>query len=212
MRVITVARKPLSESTVAGNVLRHGTGALNIDASRISCEGGSPSVQRRMGIATLVPDTTPTGWQGRKDAALYNEPRSGELKGRWPANLILLHREGCRETGTSVVHSSGKGVSTTALGIMNDDGWRPQAYARPWLQGSSGKETVSLWSCEPDCPVRELDVLAGDRPGMSGGGDQGDNHKTGREVIPSFNRKPSAPFLRGDTGGASRFFKQVKPS
>jgi hypothetical protein len=35
MRVITVARKPLSETNVARNVLKHGTGALNIDAARI---------------------------------------------------------------------------------------------------------------------------------------------------------------------------------
>lgn len=35
MRVIHVLRKPLSESTVAANTLKHGTGGLNIDASRI---------------------------------------------------------------------------------------------------------------------------------------------------------------------------------
>jgi hypothetical protein len=46
---------------------------------------------------------------------------------------------------------------------------------------------------------------------MSGGGATADNadKKTGAEVIPSFNRKPAAPFIRSDTGGASRFFKQV---
>jgi hypothetical protein len=44
---------------------------------------------------------------------------------------------------------------------------------------------------------------------MSGGGATVDNanKKTGGEVIPSYNRKPSAPFIRGDMGGASRFFK-----
>lgn len=34
MYVVTLARKPLSESTVAANVLEHGVGALHIDASR----------------------------------------------------------------------------------------------------------------------------------------------------------------------------------
>jgi DNA modification methylase len=38
MELICVARKPLSEGTVAGNVLKHGTGALNIDASRVGTE------------------------------------------------------------------------------------------------------------------------------------------------------------------------------
>jgi DNA modification methylase len=32
---ITVARKPLSEKTVAANVLEHGTGGINVDASRV---------------------------------------------------------------------------------------------------------------------------------------------------------------------------------
>ena len=33
---ITVARKPISEKTVAANVLKHGTGGINIDGSRIA--------------------------------------------------------------------------------------------------------------------------------------------------------------------------------
>jgi hypothetical protein len=45
---------------------------------------------------------------------------------------------------------------------------------------------------------------------MSGGGAL-DSHKTGKEVIPAFNRKPvQQEWVRGDTGGASRFFKQIK--
>lgn len=39
MRIITVARKPLSEGTVAANVLTHGCGSLNIDAVRVKSEG-----------------------------------------------------------------------------------------------------------------------------------------------------------------------------
>jgi len=35
MRVIHLARKPLSEPSVAANVLKHGCGALNIDACRV---------------------------------------------------------------------------------------------------------------------------------------------------------------------------------
>lgn len=73
------------------------------------------------------------------------------------------------------------------------------------------QETVPVWVCVEGCPVAALDGQSGERPGMSGGGATADNanKKTGAEVIPSFNRKPSAPFIRSDTGGASRFFKQV---
>jgi hypothetical protein len=42
MKVIHVLRKPLSEGTVAKNVLKHGTGGLNIDKSRLS-EGRWPA-------------------------------------------------------------------------------------------------------------------------------------------------------------------------
>lgn len=40
---ITVARKPLSEKTVAANVLKHGTGGINIDESRIGGEDRFPA-------------------------------------------------------------------------------------------------------------------------------------------------------------------------
>jgi len=36
---ITIARKPLSETSVARNVLRWGTGAINIDGCRLPLKG-----------------------------------------------------------------------------------------------------------------------------------------------------------------------------
>jgi hypothetical protein len=77
-----VARKPLI-GTVAENVLSHGTGALNIDATRIGMgdEYDPTKVQRQQrseggvqfGSAGLIGTEIPT----------YN------AKGRWPANVIL---------------------------------------------------------------------------------------------------------------------------
>jgi site-specific DNA-methyltransferase (adenine-specific) len=69
---ICVARKPL-EGTIAQNVLEHGTGALNIDASRVG-EGGKKWVTPRGGI--WATDT-------EAKAELVDNPL-----GRWPANLI----------------------------------------------------------------------------------------------------------------------------
>lgn len=71
---ICLARKPLSEKTVAANVLEWGTGALNIDGSRIEAE-------------------KETGWGGG-GSKLYdgglsrNGGKSRPADGRWPANLI----------------------------------------------------------------------------------------------------------------------------
>ena len=78
---ITVARKPLV-GTVAANVLAHGTGALNIDACRVSPTGES---RERAGEASQERRYTDAG--GTNFAATPGV-RGGDPAGRWPANLI----------------------------------------------------------------------------------------------------------------------------
>jgi site-specific DNA-methyltransferase (adenine-specific) len=71
---IVVARKPLI-GTVAENILTHGTGGLNIDASRIGAE-------------SITINTFDNGAKPFGDAV--GEPyTSKQSQGRWPANLIL---------------------------------------------------------------------------------------------------------------------------
>lgn len=90
---ITVARKPLV-GTVVANVLEHGTGALNIDASRIPTHdklgGGAGKAQN----AGKIHEGWRRPWMNDLAAAeafaervRANVARSEEL-GRWPANLI----------------------------------------------------------------------------------------------------------------------------
>jgi len=73
---IVLARKPLSEKTVAANVLRWGTGALNIDATRIA-HNEPIKTMKAQDAGNLV-----YGQAGRR-------AETTELKeaGRWPANL-----------------------------------------------------------------------------------------------------------------------------
>jgi hypothetical protein len=71
---IVVARKPLI-GTVAENVLTHGTGGLNIDASRIGSDQNKINTYDKRG---------PFG-----DSQEGNEYTSKTVQGRWPANLIL---------------------------------------------------------------------------------------------------------------------------
>jgi DNA modification methylase len=84
----TLARKPLEENTITGNVLKFGVGGLNIDACRIppgDGKGREYSVKRLNPGATLN-NTEGNGWPADKGAALY----WGVMKaGRFPANLIL---------------------------------------------------------------------------------------------------------------------------
>ena len=72
---IVVARKPLI-GTVAENVLTHGTGGLNIDASRI----GSNGEHKR----PFQPTNSDRNIYGEQSGF---QPHNAE--GRWPANLIL---------------------------------------------------------------------------------------------------------------------------
>jgi DNA modification methylase len=77
---VTVARKPL-EGTVAANVLRHGTGGLNVDGCRIAhaeeCRMMAPSQ------ANIDNPSEKHRQAGRREAVLELKPG-----GRWPANLI----------------------------------------------------------------------------------------------------------------------------
>ena len=75
--------------------------------------------------------------------------------------------------------------------------------ARFFKQCQADDPAAETYECHPDCPLRMLDEQSGNRPGMSGGGAV-DNRKSGNEVVPQFNRKPSAPFIRGDSGGGAR--------
>jgi DNA modification methylase len=86
---IVLARRPLS-GTVAGSVLAHGTGALNIDGTRVD-GGPRPHIQNA----------------GRPDpAACYGSGKTGSVSlgtttaGRWPANVLLTHGESCADVCT----------------------------------------------------------------------------------------------------------------
>jgi site-specific DNA-methyltransferase (adenine-specific) len=74
----TLCRKPLSEKTIAANVLKWGTGGINIDGCRV--EGQKPSVPQ------------PSGNTGDIYGFKNGKGRSGEMsdntQGRFPANLI----------------------------------------------------------------------------------------------------------------------------
>jgi site-specific DNA-methyltransferase (adenine-specific) len=112
---IILARKPLA-GTVAACVLKHGTGALNIDATRIGTDGGTAS----------------TGEPNRKNQ-VYGDGMGGLpsvplLAGRWPAN-VLLDEDAAR----MLDEQSGESVSPTSRERTPDG----PAQAT-WSLGSTG--------------------------------------------------------------------------
>jgi len=76
----TLARKPISESTVAKNVLKHGTGGINVDAGRIGA--GSLKPVREATSALASNGKYGEGLNGSKAVADSTE-------GRFPANVIF---------------------------------------------------------------------------------------------------------------------------
>lgn len=100
---IVLARKPLSEPTIAANVLKWGTGALNIDGCRVGAfindippgtdrynranfeMGYRPSPYGREGEASAERRYTENG---STNFAATPGPRGGSPSGRWPANVI----------------------------------------------------------------------------------------------------------------------------
>ena len=223
MLVIHVLRKPLSEGSVASNILKHGTGGMNIDRCRIGVAGGS---------------TTPSGMdrfnarlaeQGyRPDAYTQGAPPPPPPSGRWPANLILQHQEGCEQDGTMQVrgavshtfqpvktskgHAGGGGSNATS---RHPEGHPVSERLRFNHADDEGMETVSAWDCTEDCPVKELDEQVGIRtsgklephhqrhqPRLSSDRCYGDD-----AGIPE--TASAGKSFGGDKGTVSRFFKQV---
>ena len=82
---VCVARKPL-EGTVAANVLKYGTGALNIDGCRVEYDSAADRASATpQGKCTAKSGALAGGTQhdGKRDE--FDRP---EQKGRWPANVI----------------------------------------------------------------------------------------------------------------------------
>ena len=121
---IVLARKPLSESTIAANVLKWGTGALNIDGCRVDGEKGWPdSKQYNPGFLA----------GGSKKTAEYQDNSMNPSKafGRWPANIIHDGSEevlaGFPESGPSLGTKPGSYSQGMTKGNVND-GWRRPAH------------------------------------------------------------------------------------
>jgi site-specific DNA-methyltransferase (adenine-specific) len=90
---IVLARKPLI-GTVAENVLTHGTGALNIDASRIGTNGENFDNLRGRPITKLSTQRAGEDHKEYKERVFSSPGQQAALEklknlGRWPANILL---------------------------------------------------------------------------------------------------------------------------
>jgi site-specific DNA-methyltransferase (adenine-specific) len=110
---IILARKPMG-GTVAQNVRRYKTGALNIDGCRIAFrsdvdESESKTKNRHADLKSGARENRIYGRDKRARSACgnYNPP------GRWPANLLLSHTDDCRH----IDHRHGAQAQTADIGL-----------------------------------------------------------------------------------------------
>lgn len=116
---IVVGRKPFP-STVAANVLEHGTGALNIDGCRVEAKG-RPLIESRAEVSV---STFGDGLNGSRHAGTTDT-------GRWPTNVVLDESQAAeldKQTGVSRSRlgkprgaAPGDGWGMTATGAEYDD-------------------------------------------------------------------------------------------
>ena len=99
-----VARKPLSEKNLVENVLKWGTGGLNIDACRVGT-GTGEVVERE--YPDIRGDNYNQGKAGYSSRAKVK--RLTQDKGRWPTNLIFSHSLFC-DTSLSSAAENGTGA------------------------------------------------------------------------------------------------------
>jgi site-specific DNA-methyltransferase (adenine-specific) len=110
---ICLARKPLSESTVAANVLRWGTGAINVDGCRVGFAGTEDAAAAAAAAAAASFAAGRARGSVRQSQSIGKESRDGTnaydpfaLAGRWPANIV---HDGSAEVLAAFpdVHSAG---------------------------------------------------------------------------------------------------------
>jgi hypothetical protein len=208
---IVVARKPLA-GTVAGNVLAHGVGGLNIDGCRIG-------TQEALGRTNHVTSRFVDSANGSRDAhaRTVTIDNSGGA-GRWPANVCLSHTPDCRQVGTRRVRSNSPSVpqprfdSEQPGNVSYGGGTGRNGAMSAGYADADGLETVAAWECSPECPVRMLDEQAGDLHGAGYAQPQGSRPEwavagEGLGWVGS-----GAGLRHGDTGGPSRFFYTAKAS
>ena len=94
---IMCARKPIV-GTVAANVLKHGTGAMNIDGTRVAFQSDDDKESAFPGGKLTSHGSGSLAGPGAAQEAQRSEfVASQNESGRWPPNVLLSHTEDCED-------------------------------------------------------------------------------------------------------------------
>lgn len=199
-------RKPL-DGTVAEQMVKTGTGGLNVDACRIGTAAADAKAMERA--------NTPGSGQLKAHDAGFRGAWSGSTPydttaGRWPPNVVLVHGLGCRMMGNRRILTGGSGVAATvhaSAGYQGSSLGRDSREDGNCHRNDDGTETVAAWECSPGCPVPLLDEQSGDRPSTGPHPSSVRGESILRPGQGAYQRQGQ---LYADSGGASRFFPQFR--
>ena len=209
---IVVARKPLSEKNVALNVLKHGTGGLNIDECRVGTE------LRKNNFNDF------SNQHGNKFGNNMPIAKLGdtEVQGRFPANIILDEDAGKmldEQSGDSSSTGGQSGVKDS--GLTYSMGWKEKTNTKGCGFGDKGgasrffycakaSKSERNYGCEnfEDTTTDDGREVVSDRPHQRGASQRKNNHPTVKPIalieylIKLVSRKGSIvldPFLGSGT-------------
>jgi DNA modification methylase len=186
---IVLARKPLGEKTIAANVLKWGTGGLNIDGSRITTtENLNGGMYSGTGKAKTVADHN---WGFQKRDGEYTQPT-----GRFPANLI--HDGSDEVVGLFPDSKSTGGQASTPSGFGEFGGGTRTVEKRNPGLGDSGS-AARFFYCAKSSKSERNKGLEGFEDGVS--------KKYSGGIASAVNSDP-----HGMSGGGERLMKNHHPT
>lgn len=199
---IIMAMKPLEEGlTYAQNAQKYGVAGLNIDGGRVQYISKQDKNQ-----------SARTGEYGSSKPSIFvgeSQIMHGEqhTKGRWPANVILSHSPDCVCVGTKTINEGAPAGGYT----YSDKEYKIEGFVKdckPQALSNRGQETIDVWACVPDCPVRIMDTQSGQTFSKGGGGCKSPVWTESSVKQMKVDYGEHVGFL--DSGGASRFFYTAK--
>ena len=208
---IVLARKPLEKGlSIAENVLKWGTGGINIDGCRI---GFTDDVNMAATQKTNNLSKVKFFDNYRNDLQIPIE--TYKSNGRFPANIILTHHPECECKGVKKVKAIKGGSAEATMKSGNGKNGIYGKYSHNkigenagGLGDENGQETVEDWNCHPDCPIKILDEQSGI---LKSGDMNGEYNWFGyHEIYGKAGKREAISY--GDKGGASRFFYVAKAS
>lgn len=144
---IVVARKPLSEKSVAENVLKWGTGGINIDESRVGTD------DKIKGIKGHKSD----GEVGKEYDTMRKEDWEPNNEGRWPANIILDEEAGKVLDEQSGISKSTKIISKGFSSAGSNEGWKRKSHTLISERGHNDSGGASRFFYCPKASKKDRD-------------------------------------------------------